>query len=243
MTVSTSTTREFSIGLIVRRAMHLAGILEAQQEVSEADAALARDLLEVIVDSLSTEGEFARSVKFYDLSLTAGTYRYTLPADILDLVGDAMYLPPGEVDATKVAGESLVRRVLREEWQVLSSKQAEGIPMLVYMHRELAQVQAWFWPIPSEAPINSIPAKVRLPVHRLLADNNDANATPDLTRDWVSFLQWQLGHDLSAAKTLPVDRLMYYQSRADYYRERCKQKAHQRGPIQAYVVHPTPWSR
>lgn len=243
MTISTSSTRELSIGTLVRRSLQLAGLLSSQQDVPTADAALGRDLLEVVIDNLATEGIFARSVKFVDVSLTVGTYRYDLADDVLDVVDDAMYLRPGIADATKGRGETLIRQIRRNEFHELSSKDAEGIPTLFYTHREGPTLQVWFWPIPSEDAVNSIPAKARLQVHRLLADNNDANATPDLQRYWAVYLQWQLAHDFAAAKSLPVERLVYFKGQAQSYLDKCRSYANQRPSTQSSYWHPTPWSR
>lgn len=243
MTVASTTTRELTIGTIVKRSLQLAGLLSAQQDPQVDDAALGRDLLEALIDNLQTEGIFARSVKFRDVSLTVGVYRYTLTQDVLDVIGDGMYIMAGETDATKADGETVVKQIRREEWHRLSTKAAQGRPTLFYCHRELSSVQVWFWPIPADAPVSGIPAKVRLQLHRLLADNNDANATPDLQRYWVSYMQWQLAHDLGSAKGLPIERLAYMAGQAKSYLDKCRGYANQRPGARAYIDHRTPWSR
>lgn len=243
MTVAATSTREFDIGELVRRGFQLAGLKSEQQAPSEEDAGLARDLLEMRIDNLQTDGVFARSVRLEYLSLTAGTYVYTLGADVLDVVDDAMYLPAGTVDQTQAQGETRIRQIRREDWQIIGTKDALGRPTLYYIYKAEAALQLWLWPIPDEAAVNGIPAKVRLQVHRLLADNNDANATPDLQRYWAMHLIWGLAHDLSAAKSLPTDKVAYCEGMSEKYLAKCKSYSNQRGPVQMYVDHRTAWHR
>ena len=222
-------TRELTIGQLVQRAFQLVGVLGDMQTPTPTDGAMARDFLEIIVDGLATEGLLARQIRFTNLQLVTGTRAYQLATDTLDVVGDGMYIPAGQVDPA--SSEMLVRQVRREEWNKISSKSSTGLPTLMYAYRTANIVELRVWPIPNEAGM------IRIQEHRLLADVSDAAATPDLQRYWAQYLLWELGHHLAAAKSLPTDRVAYFENEAAKLLIKCKGKAVQRGSVQAYVDH------
>lgn len=234
MTVNSTTTRELPISTIVLRAYQLASLAPPQQATSgaewDAKAAMARDFLETEIDALQAEGVFARSVDFYDLSVSDGTASYTLPSTTLDLVYDGMYLPD-----SATTGETPVRPASREEYHALSDKTAEGRPHMYYLHRQ-ATLTVYLYPVPNEA------ATITFQRHRLLADNDDGSATLDLQRYWTDYVTWALAHKLAVAAGLPVNRCGYIRSQADYKLERAKSYAHQNPNNQMVVTHRTPWS-
>lgn len=236
MTVASESTREFDINLIVRRAFQVAGLLHASSQPDENDFALGRDLLETVIRHLSTRGIIARTVAFYDLELTAGTYRYSMPSTVLDVFGDAMYIDPDE-DPAEAAGELLVSPIDRQRWQTLTSKNAESAPTLYYAHRETTPVEVFFWPIPSEA------GTVRLQTQRLLANCNEGTATVDLESYWTRCLVWTLSAELAAAKTLPVGRIAYFEGKAAGLLEDCLNFAHQHVSIDPIFAHRTHFGR
>lgn len=235
MTVMSTSTRELTIGNVVTRAFQLAGLLGDMQTPSDTDGAMARDFLETIIDSLATEGVLARQIRFTDLPMVVGQRAYNLDATTLDVIGDGMYIAAGQSNPADT--ETLVRQVRREEWHKLSPKSARGNPTLMYAYRASSTVELRVWPIPTEA------GTIRIQEQRLLADNTDGNATPDLQRYWAEYLLWALGSMVAAAKSLPTDRVAYFEARAEKLLLKCKGKAVQRGAVQAYVDHRVSFGR
>lgn len=234
MTANSTTTRELDINKIVLRAYQQAGLADAQQPMVGADwdakAAMARDFLETMLDSLHAEGVFARSVDFYDVTVTAGTATYSLPSSTLDVVGDATFVETGG------STELVVRPASREEYHTLSRKDAQGTPHMYYLHR-MATLQIYLYLTPNKA------GTLKLQRHRLLGDADDGSATLDLQRYWTEWAIWSLAHKLSAAAKHSVQRLAYLDAQAKYYLRKAKGYAHQHVPNIATVRHSTQWSR
>ena len=192
-----------AVGEVIRRALQLAGLLEATQSPSKGDLELGRALLETLVDELQTQGLAARCSKFEAVTLTANIYQYTLDASTLDVFGDGMYIAASETNINKAHAETVVRQASRDEWQTISAKAAKGPPRLYYASLNLAVVGIRYWPIPDEA------GTIRHQVTRHLADVDDDNATLDLHQYWVQPILWGLAEQLAVAKSLPLERASY----------------------------------
>lgn len=240
MTVMTTSGRRFSIGTIILRALQKSGLLSAQQSLTSVNAgqiSLAVDTLETIVDDLQTEGVFARSVSFYDLPLVADTYRYDMPTSALDVIGDAMFLPVGTVDATKASGECLVTQVDRDYWQRNTAKDATGQPTTYFCNRQLDTIAVWLNPIPDADHAGTI----RFQLHRNLADNTDLDATLDLELYWQGYVIHELASQLAESASMPNDKVSRLAAKAVAQKTKAKATANQRGPNQIVVNHPTGW--
>jgi hypothetical protein len=240
MTIASSAGGRLTIEQFCLRAYQGIGLRSAQQGADDAawqaDFALARDLLDMLVNGLAVYGVQARAVTFYELTLTADTYKYTLPATALDIVDPAAYIDASQVDTSKADGETIVRLILREEWQKLGTKGSTGRPTLCYVHRELDQIQVWLWPIPDEA------GTVRFQVHRKLADvNTDGNATLDLEEYWDDYLFVALQHKLARAKALPLALQADLAGEANGKLLFAKGKANQRPHPRIVLDHASGW--
>jgi len=231
MTVSASSTHEFEIDQLVFRAYNLAGLMGPYQQLDEQRAAAARDLLELRLKSLEADGLSARTVDFYDLTLTAGEARYNMPSNVLQIVGNGMYIAADETDVENAVSEQLVIRESRQEWHERASKSATGNPSHYYEHRAGVLVQARFWPIPEEA------GTVRFQVQRLFADATNGTDTLDLERPWQLCLAMYLAHDLALANNKSLDRVDRLEAKALRLLEKCKGFASPKNDSQAYLEH------
>lgn len=239
MTISSSSTHEFTIDTIVKRAYGIAGLLEASQNPKPADSLLGREFLDTILQDLETEGLFARRVRFEEVTLEEGVYVYELDAATIDVVGTGMYIAPGQT-LDRASGELPVKVIARENWQLLSAKDATGTPRMVFPDRGGTSVMATFWPIPSSTEDGGT---VRLPVHRLSADTLEGAKTPDAERYWTGYFMWELGHYLAISKGKGVGTASYLHSIAMKKLERCKAKSNEGVSNQMVVNHPTGWQR
>ncbi len=237
MTVSTSVGTEFNVGTLIAISHKLAGLISVGQSPSQAQLAFGRQLMETILDAVQSEGISAKATAFETIALTAGTYKYSLSAGTLDLVGSAMYIAASETDLEKASGETPVSMVSAEQWQVTSSKSAEGRPTLYYPYRVLSTIQAWLWPVPDEA------GHIRFQVHRKLSDVDDDNVTLDLESYWSQYVIWELAHQLGAASSLPTGRIAYFSSQAARRKEYAKSMASSHAQGQMELDHMTRWAR
>jgi hypothetical protein len=236
MTVSPTSTLEFDIETTIRRAYNLAGQMDAQQIMDTTPQGTARrrlgaDFLEMIIDALQVEGIFTRDVEFYDLTpLVAGIAKYALPNTTLDVIGTGMYTPAAG------GAQTLVKPILREEYQRLSSKTAQGRPYTFYTERQ-GVISVYLWPTPDEA------GKITFQRRRLLADVNDTSKTLDLERYWSRYITFQLAHDIAIASSVPNERCGYLRAEAERAMKVAKAYTRQRPPSQMWIDHGSPWSR
>lgn len=230
MAISASTGREFTIGQHIALAYKTAGLLEASQEPSAADYNLGRQVLENILDSLEIHGVFARAVTFHELTLVVDQYIYDMPAWVMEVIRSGAYIDPDET-VSAASGETPVEQIRREQWQAISNKSATGRPTRYFTDRNANLQSVYLWPIPDEA------GTIRFQVIRHLADADDNAATLDLERYWNKYIQYALCSALCEAKSQPVGRISYYESKARKELQGCTNKANEFTGNQIYLDH------
>jgi hypothetical protein len=245
MTVSTSVGRQFTITEICLLAYQSVGLMSVQQGTEDATWGkrfqFASRMLELIVDELATHNIIARARDFYEIDITSANvtdkeFKFTLPADILDVVHPAMYIPASETDTERAEGETFIRVVTQGEYQTLGNKGGTGQPTWLYPDRTGDQIVVRLWQIPDEA------GTVRLIVHRKLADADDGNSTLDLDEYWINYIVTALSAKLAQAHNLPIAAQQQLQASSAQSRDLAKGKAGQRGAIQVRLNHTTRWS-
>lgn len=238
MTIASTRTRELDINRITLRAYQLAGLINESQGITADKGAFARDILGNIIDEMQSQGLRARAVEFRNVTLVAGTTSYTMGTDVLDVVGDAMYIDPDEADVNAAAGEIPIVMIGRDEWQLLSDKSATGRPTLFYVHRTGSPPVVKFWPTPDA----DTDGTVRFQIHILAADSNDSSKTLDLERVFTQYITWELAHHICLANSLN-NQARYYGEQARTKLEMCKSFSAQRTPARFVVKHRTGWHR
>lgn len=242
LTVSTSTTFEFDIGQICLQAYRDAGLVSVYQGLNESQSSAARDVLQRIVNGSQAKGLFARVVEFVNVTLVAGTWAYTLSASVLDVIGDAMFIPVGQSvtapPSTSATSETAIQMVQRDRWNNISNKATTGRPTLYYPHRTASTVELRLWPVPSSTEAG---ATVRFQTHRFRADVRDANATVDYERYWTDYLILALASGLARQHSL-MDRYGMLKKEADEKLDECKAYSKQRGPQRIVLGHRSAWS-
>ena len=236
MTPSTTPTLEFSINEIVLKAYHLAGLLNPAQGLDNPRGLNGRRTLDSIIQHIEAQSIQVRTVSLYNVALTAGTYKYTMPDNVLMVLDTAAYIPASATDLTKANGETPVSLMARDEWQVLSSHGATGLPSRYYVHREGTLVQLWLWPIPTEA------GTLRVQAQLLLPSQQDGSNSTGLERPWAKYFIWALAHDLAAEGQRSLERVRYLRDEASKLFDTCKGFSNQRTGARAILRHPTGWS-
>lgn len=241
LTVSSTATFEFDIGAICLQAYRDAGLVSIHQGLTETQSSAARDLLQRIVNGSQAKGLFARVVEFYTVTLVTGTWAYTFPTNILDVLGDAMFIQAGmsvtAPPSTSATNETVVQMVQRDRWNGISNKSATGRPTMYYPHRTASHVEARIWPVPSTTE-NA--ASIRFQTHRFRADVRTATATVDYERYWTDYLILALGSGLARQHSL-MDRYGMLKREAEEKLEECKAYSKQRGPQRVTLGHRTAW--
>lgn len=204
MTVSSSRGIDYDIDDIVLQAFQQAAVMALTEDYThplwESYSSFGRKRLDAIINEIPTSGGIALATEFYDLTLSEGTYRYDLPAYTLTVNGDGKFMDSTETDTTKASSETVVKQIGRDQWHALSSKDGEGDPTLMYIHRATSPLQVWFWPIPDDA--NST---VRLPLHRVATSAATGSNTLELRGYWTQYLVYELAFTIALANTMPAE--------------------------------------
>ncbi len=238
MTIGTTSDRELTAEKIVLRAYQVAGLQAVEQGIGGPNwterFSFARDLLDTILDALQAEGVFAKHVALELVELTEGTYIYSLPASVFDVVENGSYIAEGQV-VTAAQGETPVQQVDRETWQRLSSKASQSRPTMFWTRRDVSPPQVYLWPTPDED------GTIRFQVHRLLADVTDGTVTIDLERYWTTWLIWELAFQLAEAHSQDDAKCARLATMAAEKKRLAKAQANQGVPSQIWLSHRTGW--
>lgn len=235
MTVSTTVGTELNIDTILTTGLTLSGVLAAGQTARDGDLALGRILLDTYLDSLLTMGVYAKSVEFVEVTMVPGQAFYTLPTSVLDLVAEGAYIDPTQVVAA-ADGETVVIPMDREEWQRLSSKNADGRPTKYYLYRANTPLQVRLWPTPDEA------GTVRFQAQMLMADTYEGTKTVDLRQYWTQHLVWEMAHQFAVSKSLDSKRLSMLNKRSQEKLEYCRNFANQHIKTVSRYATPNRWN-
>ncbi len=234
MTISSSRTQEFSISKICMMAYRSAALLSPYMGMTEQQTSAAVDFLGVIIRSPDAEGMFAKQIEFENVTLVSGTHIYTLDADILDLVGAAMYISPDNASITQADSELFVRPISRETWQELGSKSAEGPPTMYYLHRTGASLEVRFWPVPGDSEDDGV---VRFQAQLLRADVTQAQNTVDFERYWTDYLVKKLASELARSNGVNMVRVQELKDEAAVALRHCKGKSNEGMGQQFILMH------
>lgn len=240
MTVSTTSAKEYNVGQIVTIAHRQAGLSGDGVTPTESQMLAGVDLLGLIVQSTAAKGFFAKTVDFYNLTLIAADYTYSLPTNVIDVIGNAMYIPPGFTDVTQAAAETYVSAATREQWHSTSGKGSQGVPSFYWANRTASAVEVRLWPVPSSSEAGGV---VRFQVHRLRADVTDRTTTVDVERFWTEWLVYQLAADLAIGAALPINRVQMLEAKAAGKLRDATAMAKENAPMRVRLDHRTSWGR
>jgi hypothetical protein len=243
MVDTTIPTARVSVNALVLLAYKRAAIVPVEARLSGANMAPklehGRQVLDLIMDALATKGFIARTAGFYDLPMVAGEPYYSLPEDILDVHGEAMFVPDENPDTKFTSGELVCKQIDQMTWALMSVKGSISTrPQLYCVFRHAAAVNLRFWPVPSE------PGVMRLRTTRLLGGAGDGQKSADMERFWYDALVWQLAYYLAVDSSMPPATIQMLQGTAEAKVAECvKFSFEHTASIQAVVDYQTQWSR
>lgn len=231
MTVSTSQGRKFTVNEHVKNAWRRAGLIAVGQVPTNDELSEGREHLQYVMNELESEGFPARTTGFVFVPMVADTFKYTLPAEVQDVLNPAMYIDQDQKDPERADSETQIKLITEMEYARLSAKSAKGRPYLVYPDRGADLVIAHLWPIP-----DATGAHVRFRVARTYFDVDDGNATIDLKRFWDGYILDALASRIAQRSSL-LKVAMILQASAATKLKRCKGQARERPGTQAFVTH------
>lgn len=202
MTIAASNTAELTIDQLIHQALMSVGMMPFEQAATgsqwNARAAAGRTELQLILAQLEAKQFFVRQVENYTLTVATGdgaeATPISLPADTLDVVGDAMWLDSG------ATVEFPVKQVDQDFWHRYADKVTTGRPSFIYVSR-LGTVKLFLIQPPGTSETG---ATLRLRRQKLLANMVQAgSSTPDLERTWQPYLKWKLA-EFFAGGSLPA---------------------------------------
>lgn len=239
MTVNASSTREFTIDELIKRAMQLGGVMALEQAATgsqwNARAAFGRDQLDLILDKMPSQGAIVRQEEFYTLTLpVSGDYGgeddpIDMPATTVTVMGVAMYRE------SSTASEQQVHPIDRETWQKSTDKDTAGSPTRYYVQRA-GTVSLYLLPVPATAN-----ATLRVQRVKLLADSNVGSDTLDLERHWLDYLQFELAWRYSLQSSMPPANRAELRSAAMEAKNAALAIAKQQLPSFIELEHGTRW--
>lgn len=240
MTISDAPSVPVSINGLILLAYKRAGLLPVEAKLSGANMIPklehGRQLLDVIMDGLATDGFNARTTSFYELPIVAGQESYTLPDSILDVYEDAMFIPT-ESHPTQTTGELVCKQVDTSTWHLLTTKGSTSTrPSLYASFRHGATVQLKFWPVPNDA------GTMRLKTVRLLGGNATGTNTPDLQRYWHGALIWCLAYQVAVDSSMPADKVGMLGGMAEKEKKKCLAYSREHTPTVGYLLYPNQWA-
>lgn len=241
MVASDVPSTPISINTLILLAYKRAGLLPVEAKLSGANMVPklehGRQVLDLIMDGLATEGFMARTMGFYDLPIVAGESQYTLPDTVLDVFEDAMFVPSENEDTKHTTGELVCKQIDLATWQTLTTKGSISTrPQLYAAFRSGATVELRFWPVPSEA------GTMRVKTVRLLGSNSDGSKTPDLHRYWFDALVWCLAYYVAVDSSVPAERVQFLNAMAEQKKKACVRYSFEHTSQQAVVDYSTQWS-
>lgn len=239
MTINQAPSTPVSVNQLIVLSYKRAGVLPVEAKISGANMVPklehGRQLLDLVMDGLATEGFIARTTEFYDLSIIAGESQYSLPDTILDVFEDAMFVPgaPVNQDTKHTTSELVCKQIDLSTWQTLTTKGSiSSRPTLYAAMRHGATVELRFWPVPSES------GTMRLKTVRLLGSNADGTKTVDLQRYWVDALVWTLAYYIAVDSSMPADKVALLLQVSEEKKVKCINYSFEHTGCQAVLVHP-----
>lgn len=198
MTVSTNFNFNPNVGEIMRSGMQMAGLLPLGQLMQPAQAADARRLLGLRLESMQARGVLLSTLEQKTLQLIPSQASYVIPeADTIDIHGDAM------VQQVGFTQETIALQFPWANYQILVDKTILGVPTQFYVEKAQASVTVFLWPVPQ------VSATLKYRRIRLLRNADSDGVTADLWQRQLRLLTLYVAHDLALAGPLTLPRVQY----------------------------------
>lgn len=230
-----------TVDTVIAQAYRRAGLLDVQQDPTTTQLNTARMLLMDLVDKLSAEGVFMRQVQFGYVTMVLGQNVYTLPEDVIDVVGNGAYIDPTQSQVPfQAASETPVIMKSRDVWQGLNAKNAQSRPSIGYFARNAPLSSLYLWPTPGASEVGG---KIRFQFQKERPDLTLGTQTLPFERYWTSYFVWALAATLSFDNSLSLDRVNALAGQAAADKAVAKAYSKQNVSVSVHIDHSTAWNR
>lgn len=217
MTTSANASFDLSRDQIIRVAYQLVGVLEAGKNPDANQLAMASDLLNMGLKALQNDGIILRALEQATTTLVAGTAKYTLASDTLDIDDRSFYVTTGTTDLK-------LQQISRGQYMELTAKDIQGQPTQFYVEKA-ETVSFYLYPTPDSGWTS-----VTYPRVRLLKDMDTGAVTTDLPSKYLKYVTYMLAADLSLHHGL-LPRYQLMQETAQAEKTRALNDDTERGPV------------
>lgn len=221
MTTSASASFDLSRDQIIRVAFQLVGVLEAGKEPDAAQLAMASDMLNMGLKALQNDGIILRALEQATTALVAGTAKYTLASDTLDVDDRSVYVTSA---TTSQQTDLRLDQISRGQYMELSLKAIQGQPTQFYVEKAIG-VAMYLYPTP-----DSNWTSITYPRVRLLKDMDSGSVTPDLPSKYLQYIAYMLASQIALNSGL-LYRHTALIALAQSEKERAIQDDTERGPV------------
>lgn len=197
MAVSSTRGTKKTVDGLVLMALKRAALVDMNATTSDPQVSqqlsFGRELLDMILDSLANVAD-VRYVDFHDVTCVASQQAYTLAEEIIDVIGDGVYLSADEANTEEPSSQTLITQVNRHTWHIMSSKNSTGTPTIMFPHRGVEdsyQISLKLWPKPTEA------GTARIMAQRAPADTLVGSDTIDVKSGGNEYLLHRLAGQLA----------------------------------------------
>ena len=141
MATSNTTAFDMNFTEIAEEAWERAG----REMRSGYDLRTARRSMNLLTIEWQNRGINLWTIEEKTLSLTSGTYQYTLPADTIDLLEQVIRTNPGN---TSTQSDLNISRISVSTYASISNKLTSGRPLQVWVERLVDAPRINVWPVP-----------------------------------------------------------------------------------------------
>jgi len=141
MATSNTTAFDMNFTEIAEEAWERAG----REMRSGYDLRTARRSMNLLTIEWQNRGINLWTIEEKTLSLTSGVYQYTLPADTIDLLEQAIRTNPGN---TSTQSDLSISRISVSTYAAISNKLSSGRPLQIFIERLVDAPRINVWPVP-----------------------------------------------------------------------------------------------
>lgn len=235
MTVSPSSTLDYTRDQLITAAYRLAGVWPSSQDSADAqsadDVSMAADFMQLELMDLQAEGVIMRADERTTLALVTSQTDYVLPVDTIDVMTGPNDQMGTIIDSS--GNESIVTVMSQADWLDIADKTSAGParPTRVFIDYS-SPMTAVFWPPPDADSVTWRYAR-----YRFLKDMDSGAVTVDLYRQWLQYVTYAVATACAMAKNITLDRVGWLRKRAEEMKAKLLAGESENGKVRFRMAH------
>jgi hypothetical protein len=174
-----SDTRRFTVTSVLASALRVAGLTSLWTEPTEQEWGLARDKLDLVLDTLALESGTASAESFDTVDVAADTSTAQLSSSALELLDPVFWADSGQSEPPEAQTQLIL--VSAQRWRELQGTDT-GTPMYVFPYRGAGSIEVRLYPTPSAAGV------LRVRTRRMFLDAGAGSEQIELAPFWAQYL-------------------------------------------------------